>query len=69
MPKDVKRLIDKHDMEIRSAHAARSNIAFSKFRLCLISAREYQAELDAAERELADHTGNMIRAVLNNTKQ
>jgi hypothetical protein len=60
-------MIDVRDAELRSAHAARCNVAFARYKLCRISAAEYKAEIESAELERDNARGDMIRKTLRET--
>ena len=53
------------EAEIRSAHAARVNIAFANYKLGHMPRREFAAECAEAERERQNKLGDAIREYVN----
>lgn len=58
------RMLDVREAEVRSAHAARANIAFARYKQGNMTRREFAAELAEAERERLDRMGDAIRSYL-----
>lgn len=52
------------DAECRSAHGARVNIAWARYKNGSMSHAEFRAECDEAMRERNDRTGEFIREYL-----
>jgi hypothetical protein len=59
-----RRQLDVQDADIRSEYAARVNIAAAQHRAHMLSHAQFIAEVDAAEIDRMNKTGDMIRLLL-----